>query len=56
MPKQKGRLTRKQKKAKFLTVKAWLDHKEKKRREKEDEELGKKTVDYRALPASNNDG
>lgn len=47
MPKQKKRLSRKQKKQKFKTVKAWLDEKDKKRRRQEAEELGKMTVDYR---------
>ncbi len=47
MPKQKKRLSRRQKKAKFSTVKAWLDAKDKKRRQQEAEELEKLTVDYR---------
>lgn len=47
MPKQKKRLTRKEKREKFKSVKAWLSDKEKNRRQKEAEELGKMTVDYR---------
>ena len=40
MPKQKKRLTRREKKARFKTVKIWLDEKEKARKRK---------VDYRVL-------
>lgn len=46
MSKQKKKLTRAEKKASFSTVKAWLDEKEKKRKQEEGEELGKGTVDY----------
>lgn len=49
MPKQKKRLTMAEKKDRFKTVKAWLAEKEKARRLKEDAELGKMTVDDRAI-------
>lgn len=49
MPKQKKRLTKKEKERKFKTVKAWLAEKDKARRLKEDEELGKMVVDYRII-------
>lgn len=49
MPKQKKRLTKAEKKDRFKTVKAWLAEKDKTRRLKEDEELGKFTADYRTF-------
>lgn len=49
MPKQKKRLTKKEKEREFKTVKAWLDEKDKARKREEGEELGKLVVDYRAF-------
>lgn len=49
MPKQKKRLTMAEKKDRFKTVKAWLDEKDKARRLKEDEELGKMVVSYEVV-------
>lgn len=49
MAKQKRRLTRVEKRKNYLTVKAWLTAKEKARKLKEAEKLGKLTADYRVF-------